>query len=174
MGEIFALQCGDRAPEAGRIDILEGFVAIVRRVILEKHEKLRNLQRLGVIRERTRRAFDENLSSGKLSLSELANLFEHLGIDMTRAMVAVGLLRDPMLYFEDYSDVLATYTQESSLALHEQISAAGGNFGPIRRSLLQAHASKLTKHIFESQQRAIAIGEEAFLNAIHVGENSNR
>lgn len=172
MGEISAFRFDDGCPGDRRDHPLVGTAEIIRRVILEKAIPLRELQRLGVISERTRRSFDDKLLSGRISIIELNRLCEHLEIDMVRAMVAVLLLRNPMAYFETVCEVVAAYAEESSLAMHEQISAVSGDFGPIRRNLVQAHATKLTRDILDHQERAMKAGEEAFLDAMARGEKA--
>ncbi|WP_103727284.1 hypothetical protein [Novosphingobium sp. HII-3] len=162
MGEI---QTGEPAqPDSNvRADwVHDGYVAIIRRQIAENNIRLRELQRLGIITERTRRSFDERLSGGRISIGELWRIYNHLKIDMIRAMVAVMILRKPMAYFEPFCETLAAYTEELSIAMHEQISATAGDFQPIRRNLVQAHTSKLTRQVFEHQQRTMQLSEQAF------------
>jgi hypothetical protein len=170
MGEFSAFRFDQGGPKEPREVPLAGTAEIIRRVILEKAIPLRELQRVGVITERTRRSFDDKLMSGRISISELKRLCEHLEIDMVRAMVAVLLLRNPMAYFETVCEVVAAYAEESSIAMHEQISAVSGDFGPIRRNLVQAHATKLTRDILDHQERALKAGEEAYLDAMTRGD----
>jgi hypothetical protein len=172
MGEISAFRFDQDGSKEPRELPLAGTAEIIRRVIVEKAIPLRELQRLGVITERTRRSFDDKLLSGRISIIELNRLCDHLEIDMVRAMVAVLLLRNPMAYFETVCEVVAAYAEESSVAMHEQISAGSGDFGLIRRKLVQAHATKLTRDILDHQERALKAGEEAFLDAITRGERA--
>lgn len=146
LGSLAAQTC---EPDRAKQD----YAGLVRAVMDKRGVSVRRLHELGIIRKCTARAFDERLSSGDISNGEFEALFEHLQIDPLRATLALSCLDDPEAYFDPTCRTVAELARYTVETLHEQVASCEGDFEPVRRSLCQSLAKRMSGMIVEHHNR---------------------
>ncbi|GGN55454.1 hypothetical protein B2G71_19510 [Novosphingobium sp. PC22D] len=156
MGQLIRMDADEQSAETNpRSSAGFGYAVIIREAMASQNVSLRELQRRGVVNDRLRRQLFEKIEAGLISVTELQQVYDCLGIDPLRAMVAVQVLNNPQAYFDPCCETIAAYTEELGIALNEQLSAVRGDFKPIRRNLCRSHAQKITEQICAHHARVV-------------------
>jgi len=129
------------------------YARLIRSVMRKRGVSVTRLYELGVIRKCTARGFDDRIKSGDITTGEFTALLLHLEIEPLRATLALSCLDDPDSYFDPTCRTVSELAIETVVMLHEQIAACEGDFEPIRKSLCQALAQRLSGMIVDHHKR---------------------
>ena len=132
-------------------NIANGYFALIKMVMERQDISVRQLH--DRCRLRNRATFMKRLKNGTLLMEETMQCLEALGIDQTRAFVAVHQLGKPDAYFDPVNETAAVMQFELARALNECSAAVSGDFEPIKRGLARSLAGDLVARVSAHQDR---------------------
>lgn len=138
------------------------YAEIVDRVMTESSVSARCLAKNGIISERARKFLPERIIAGLITKAESDKINEYLNIDPIRLYIAIYIYNDPSSYFEQSTEMAATYSHEIGALFRENDAARSGDFGPIGGNLVRAHAQKLTNELAQHMKSVNRFREAPF------------
>lgn len=125
------------------------YALIVAQIMKAGGISARDLARQGIISDRARKSLTDRIKSGHLTKAEADRINDYLQIDPIRLHIAIHINKDPESYFDQSTEMAATYSHEIGHFFRENSAAKEGDFGPIGHNLARAHAQKITKEFVQ-------------------------
>ncbi len=138
------------------------YAEIVDRVMTESNVSARCLAKHGIISQRGRKFLSERIVAGLITKAESDKINEYLNIDPIRLYMAIYIYNDPSSYFEQSTEMAATYSHEIGALFRENHAARSGDFGPIGGNLVRAHAQKLSNELAQHMESVDRFREVPF------------
>lgn len=120
------------------------YFTILERVMKTAGITRRQLARDGVISDRGRKTLEMRIITGAISKGEYDRLNVYLSIDPLKLHMAIIVYNDAESYFDQSTEIAASYSHEMGLRFRENEAARDGNLGTIGSNLIRAHADRLS------------------------------